>query len=119
MAYSSSKGWWLLPSIWVAAAAVAGPPGACPQPAPSAGPQLPGPPSPPAATAASPVPATPSSQLPIIVDAASSDVDYKTHGYSVEKVVSSQGTMRVQGDRAQATGLDFANSHWTFERHVH
>jgi len=63
--------------------------------------------------------ATPASQLPIIVDAASSDVDYKTHSYTFEKVVISQGTMRVQADRAQATGLDFANSHWTFDGHVH
>jgi lipopolysaccharide transport protein LptA len=119
MACSSSKRWWLLPSIWVAAAAVAAPPAALPQAAPSAGPQPAGPPSSPAATASSPVPATPSSQLPIIVDAASSDVDYKTHHYSFEKVVISQGTMRVQADRAQATGLDFANSHWTFDGHVH
>src|ERR1700741_1613436 len=119
MACSSSKGWWLLPSIWVAAAAGAAPPAALSQAAPSAGPPLAGPPSPPAATAARPVPPTPPRQLPVSVAAASSHVDYKPHRYSFEKVVISQGTMRVQADRAQATGLDFANSHWTFERHVH
>jgi len=60
-----------------------------------------------------------SKQLPITLDAASSDVDYKTHTYTFEKVVISQGTMRVQADHARATGLDFANSHWTFDGHVH
>jgi lipopolysaccharide transport protein LptA len=86
------------------------------------------------ATAAAPVPppqpaasaleqsaaqsAAPSSQLPITVDAASSDVDYKTHTYTFEKVVISQGALRVQADHARGTGLDFANSHWTFDGHV-
>jgi lipopolysaccharide transport protein LptA len=59
-----------------------------------------------------------SSKLPITVDAASSDVDYKTHTYTFEKVVISQGALRVQADHARATGLDFANSHWTFDGHV-
>jgi lipopolysaccharide transport protein LptA len=63
-------------------------------------------------------PAAPSSQLPITVDAASSDVDYKTHTYTFEKVVISQGGLRVQADHARGTGLDFANSHWTFDGHV-
>ncbi|HYC09065.1 MAG TPA: lipopolysaccharide transport periplasmic protein LptA [Steroidobacteraceae bacterium] len=62
---------------------------------------------------------TSAKQLPITLDAASSDVDYKTHTYTFEKVVISQGTMRVQADHARATGLDFANSHWTFDGHVH
>jgi lipopolysaccharide transport protein LptA len=63
-------------------------------------------------------PAASSSQLPITVDAASSDVDYKTHTYTFEKVVISQGALRVQADHARGTGLDFANSHWTFDGHV-
>ncbi len=71
-------------------------------------------PAPQGASAAS----APSSRLPITVDAASSDVDYKTHAYTFEKVVISQGAMRVQADHAHATGLDFANSHWTFDGHV-
>jgi lipopolysaccharide transport protein LptA len=76
---------------------------------------------PPAAVApgqSSAQPATLSSKLPITVDAASSDVDYKTHLYTFEKVVISQGALRVQADHARATGLDFANSHWTFDGHV-
>jgi lipopolysaccharide transport protein LptA len=81
-------------------------------------------PAPPAQPAASALeqraaqPAAPSSQLPITVDAASSDVDYKTHTYTFEKVVISQGALRVQADHARGTGLDFANSHWTFDGHV-
>jgi len=63
-------------------------------------------------------PAAPTTQLPITVDAASTDVDYKTHAYSFEKVVISQGAIRVQADHAHATGLDFGNSHWTFDGHV-
>jgi lipopolysaccharide transport protein LptA len=78
-------------------------------------------PTPPAAVApgqGSAPPAMLSSKLPITVDAASSDVDYKTHTYTFEKVVISQGALRVQADHARATGLDFANSHWTFDGHV-
>jgi len=33
-------------------------------------------------------------------------------------VVISQGAMRVQADHAHASGLNFANSRWTFEGHV-
>jgi lipopolysaccharide transport protein LptA len=75
-------------------------------------------PTPQAAAVQQPPPLTPSKQLPITVDAASSEVDYKTHAYNFEKVVISQGAMRVQADHAHATGLDFANSHWTFDGHV-
>jgi len=76
------------------------------------------PPAQPAAPAPAPAATPAAKQLPITVDAASTDVDYKTHAYNFEKVVISQGTMRVQADHAHATGLDFANSHWTFDGHV-
>jgi len=104
MARSCLKARWLLPLALAAGAAAAG------APAPSA--------AAPAQPALLPSP-TAATQLPITLDAASSDVDYKTHTYTFEKVVISQGTMRVQADHARATGLDFANSHWTFDGHVH
>ena len=73
------------------------------------------------AAAAPPVAAAltqPSHQLPITVDAASSEVDYRTNTVVFSQVVISQGTMRVQADHAHASGLNFANSRWTFEGHV-
>jgi lipopolysaccharide export system protein LptA len=60
----------------------------------------------------------PSRQLPITVDAASSEVDYRTNTVVFSQVVISQGAMRVQADHAHASGLNFANSRWTFEGHV-
>src|SRR6516225_9256855 len=75
----------------------------------------------PAAAAAAPVAAAlaqPSRQLPITVDAASSEVDYRTNTVVFSQVVISQGAMRVQADHAHASGLNFANSRWTFEGHV-
>ena len=62
--------------------------------------------------------ALPTRQLPITVDAASSEVDYRTNTVVFTDVVISQGTMRVQADHAHASGLNFANSRWTFEGHV-
>ena len=67
------------------------------------------------ALAPAPVPA----QQPISVDAASSQVDYKTNTVVFTQVVISQGTTRVQAEHAHATGLEFANSRWTFEGDVH
>ncbi len=72
------------------------------------------------------VPAAPSShsvQLidqsqPVHVDAANTEVDYKTQKMIYHDIVISQGTMRVQADTAQATGLNFANSTWTFSGNV-
>ena len=60
----------------------------------------------------------PTHQLPITVDAASSEVDYRTNTVVFSQVVISQGAMRVQADHAHASGLNFANSRWTFEGHV-
>ena len=57
-------------------------------------------------------------QLPITVDAASSEVDYRTNTVVFTQVVISQGAMRVQADHAHASGLNFANSRWTFDGHV-
>lgn len=64
-------------------------------------------------------PAQPSPvQQPISLDAGSTDFDYKTNSVVLRDVVISQGDTRVQADHARATGLNFANSHWTFEGHV-
>lgn len=57
-------------------------------------------------------------QQPITVDAASSEVDYKTNTVEFNQVVISQGATRVQAEHAHATGLNFANSRWTFDGKV-
>lgn len=62
--------------------------------------------------------ALPAHAVPITVDAASSEVDYRTNMVVFSQVVISQGAMRVQADHAHASGLNFANSRWTFEGHV-
>jgi lipopolysaccharide transport protein LptA len=67
------------------------------------------------ALALAPAPA----EKPITVDAASSQVDYKTNTVVFTQIVISQGATRVQADRAHATGLDFANSRWNFDGNVH
>ena len=59
-----------------------------------------------------------SRQLPITVDAASSEVDYRTNTVVFSQVVISQGATRIQADHAHASGLNFANSRWTFDGHV-
>src|ERR1700693_332804 len=67
------------------------------------------------ALALAPAPA----QQPISVDAASSQVDYKSNTVVFTQIVISQGATRVQADYAHATGLDFANSRWNFDGNVH
>jgi lipopolysaccharide transport protein LptA len=57
-------------------------------------------------------------QQPISVDAASSQVDYKSNTVVFTQIVISQGATRVQADYAHATGLDFANSRWNFDGNV-
>src|SRR6267154_304111 len=70
-----------------------------------------------AADAAAP-PAPPPAQQPINLDAASTDVDGRTNTLVFTDVVISQGSTRVQAEHARATGLNFANSRWTFEGKV-
>ena len=69
-----------------------------------------------AADAAAP-PTTPSQQ-PINLDAASTEVDGRTNTLVFTDVVISQGATRVQAEHAHATGLNFANSRWTFDGKV-
>jgi lipopolysaccharide transport protein LptA len=94
--------------------------GACAAAAPATSVAAPAPPA--AAATAAPAPsapgALPTRQLPVTVDAASSEVDYRTNTVVFSQVVISQGAMRVQADHAHASGLNFANSRWTFEGHV-
>lgn len=76
-----------------------------------------------AATAPTAAPARASVQLldkdqPIHMDAANSEVDYKTKRMIYHDIVISQGSTRVQADTAQATGLNFENSKWTFDGNV-
>ncbi|HXI66841.1 MAG TPA: lipopolysaccharide transport periplasmic protein LptA [Steroidobacteraceae bacterium] len=77
-----------------------------------------GSPAPMPAAAVSAAAALPAHAVPITVDAASSEVDYRTNMVVFSQVVISQGAMRVQADHAHASGLNFANSRWTFEGHV-
>ena len=76
--------------------------------------------APAAPTLAAPLPTgLGSCHQPITLDAASSQVDYKTNTVDFRQVVISQGTTRVQADHAHATGLNFNNSRWTFDGNVH
>jgi lipopolysaccharide transport protein LptA len=53
-------------------------------------------------------------QQTIVLDAQSSEMDYKNNNLIFRKVRITQGNMSVAADQAQATGLDFENSHWVF-----
>ncbi len=60
------------------------------------------------------------SKSPISYDASSVSVDYRTqHAVLQGQVVISQDDLRVTADRAEATGLNFQNSRWTFTGDVH
>src|SRR5256885_5283207 len=71
-----------------------------------------------AAAAPAPPPAPPPAQQPINLDAASTEVDGRTNTLAFNDVVISQGATRVQAEHAHATGLNFANSRWTFDGKV-
>ncbi len=51
-------------------------------------------------------------------DAASSDVDYKTHSGSFKQITISQGKITVRADQAHATGLGRTSGQWTLKGHV-
>jgi lipopolysaccharide transport protein LptA len=57
-------------------------------------------------------------QQAISLDAQSSELDYKNNNLLFHKVRITQGNMSVAADQAQATGLDFENSHWVFRGSV-
>jgi lipopolysaccharide transport protein LptA len=54
----------------------------------------------------------------VSLDAASSDVDYRTNTVNFRDVVITQGTTRVVADAARATGLNFENATWNFSGNV-
>lgn len=61
---------------------------------------------------------TKSRNAEIVVDAAASDVDYRSNTLLFRDVVITQGPLRVQAERARATGLDFKDATWTFSGKV-
>jgi lipopolysaccharide export system protein LptA len=56
---------------------------------------------------------------PITVDASKTQGDLRTHHVILYNPVISQADLRITAARADATGLDFQNSHWTFTGDVH
>jgi len=58
------------------------------------------------------------SDLPINVDAASSDFDYKNNVLLFREVIITQGEVQVRADNATATGLDFNSSEWVLRGNV-
>lgn len=57
-------------------------------------------------------------QQTILLDAQSFEGDLKTNNLIYRKVRISQGNMSITADQAQATGLDFEDSHWVFRGNV-
>lgn len=76
----------------------------------------------PAATA--PSPATPAglppgnSEMPITLEAASSDFDYKNNSLRFRRIHITQGGLDVTAEQASATGLEFDNSEWLLQGDV-
>lgn len=64
------------------------------------------------------VAATPRANLPISVEAESSDFDYKNGVLVFKQVRITQGDARVEAERATATGLEFKDSRWHLEGKV-
>jgi lipopolysaccharide transport protein LptA len=58
------------------------------------------------------------SDLPISLQAASSDFDYRNNTLRFRQVQITQGNVSVEADEANATGLNFENSSWTFHGNV-
>jgi lipopolysaccharide transport protein LptA len=75
-------------------------------------------PAPPAQAKASPLAAARSSNLPIDLQAASSDFDYKNNTLLFKRVKITQGGLEVTAQQASATGLEFNNSEWRLQGDV-
>lgn len=58
------------------------------------------------------------SELPINVDATSSDFDYRNNTLLFRDVVITQGAVQVRANEATATGLNFEDSEWVFRGNV-
>jgi len=59
------------------------------------------------------------SELPISLDARSSEFDYGKNRLVFNTVTITQGKLRVEAAEATATGLNFENSQWQFSGDVH
>ncbi|MEX0735664.1 MAG: LptA/OstA family protein [Steroidobacteraceae bacterium] len=57
-------------------------------------------------------------QLPIQVEAKSSDFDYQNGVLKFDAITITQGEIRITADRAVASGLDFEDSRWEFSGSV-
>ncbi len=60
----------------------------------------------------------PNLQAPIVLDADSSDLDYRNNNIVFRNVKITQANMSVEAEQAQANGVNFDNSHWTFRGRV-
>ena len=58
------------------------------------------------------------SKLPINLEAASSDFDYKNNTLLFRRVKITQGVIQVTAQEASATGLNFENSQWNLQGQV-
>ena len=58
------------------------------------------------------------SQLPINLEAASSDFDYRNNTLLFKRVKITQGGLEVTAQQASATGLEFDNSEWRLQGDV-
>jgi lipopolysaccharide transport protein LptA len=58
------------------------------------------------------------SKLPINLEAASSDFDYKNNALLFRRVKITQGEMQVTAQEASASGLNFENSQWLLQGQV-
>lgn len=61
---------------------------------------------------------TGNSELPINLEAASSDFDYKNNTLLFKRVKITQGGLEVTAQQASATGLEFNNSEWRLQGDV-
>jgi lipopolysaccharide transport protein LptA len=59
-------------------------------------------------------PRAPRRDAAVTLDAASSDVDYRSNTVVFRDIVITQGAVRVAAAQARATGLDFEDSTWNF-----
>jgi len=57
-------------------------------------------------------------KAPINLEAASSDFDYRNNTLVFRRVKITQGTLVVEAQEANATGLEFENSQWTLKGQV-
>jgi lipopolysaccharide transport protein LptA len=58
------------------------------------------------------------SEMPIKLEAASSDFDYRNNSLLFKRVTITQGGLVVTAQQASATGLEFENSEWRLEGDV-